>query len=82
MVALNVTVVRVQRQAKVSKETTLLDGFDLGPPNWRVYVRGLNHSVHEGMKGISNVKVHLKTHSGNVNIKLLLLLCIQGLRSG
>ena len=25
---------------------------------------GLNRSIHEGMKEISNVKVHLKTHSG------------------
>ena len=29
----------------------------------------LKLSVHEGMKGISNVKVHLKTRSGNVNIE-------------
>ena len=27
-----------------------------------------NRTVHEGMKDISNVKVHLKTGSGNVNI--------------
>ena len=29
---------------------------------------GLNRFVHEGMKHISNVKVHLKTCSGSVNI--------------
>ena len=29
---------------------------------------GLNRFVHEGMNHISNVKVHLKTRSGNVNI--------------
>ena len=28
----------------------------------------LNRFVHEGMNLISNVKVHLKTRSGNVNI--------------
>ena len=33
----------------------------------------LNKSVHEGLKDISNVKVHLKTRSGNVNINLLTL---------
>ena len=35
---------------------------------WRVYGCGLNRSVHEGMNHISNVKVHLKIRSGNVNI--------------
>ena len=29
--------------------------------------RGLKLSVHEGMKDISNIKVYLKTPSGNVN---------------
>ena len=29
---------------------------------------GLNRFVNEGMNHISNVKVHLKTRSGNVNI--------------
>ena len=51
------------------KRVLLLDGIDVGPPKWPIYGRGLNQSVHEGMKDISNVKVHLKTHSGNVNIK-------------
>ena len=31
---------------------------------------GLNRSVHEAMNIISNVKVHLKTSSGNENIQL------------
>ena len=48
------------------KQTMLLDGINVGPPKWGIYGRGLNRSVHEGMKDISNVKVHLKTHSGNV----------------
>ena len=30
--------------------------------------RGLNRPVHEGMNNVSNVKVHLPTHSGNENI--------------
>ena len=47
---LNVMAIRAQRQAKVSKETTLLDGIDVGQPNWRVSGCGVNHSVHEGMK--------------------------------
>ena len=36
--------------------------------------RGLNHYLHEGMKAISNVKVHFKTRSGNVNISEIKLL--------
>ena len=47
----------------------LLDGVDFGSPLWRVCGCGLNQSVQEAMKDISNVKVHLKTQSGNVNIK-------------
>ena len=31
----------------------------------------LNRFIHEGMNHISNVKVHLKTRSGNVNILLI-----------
>ena len=61
-------VIRVQCQANVSKQTTLLHGIDVGQLKWRVCGHGLNRSVHEGMNDISNVKVHLKTHSGNVNI--------------
>ena len=34
---------------------------------------GLNRFVHEGMNHSSNVKVHLKTRSGNVNIWLSIL---------
>ena len=62
-------VIRVQRHAIVSKQTRLLDSADIGPFKWRICGRGLNRSVHEGMNDISNVKVHLKTHSGNVNIQ-------------
>ena len=60
--------IRVQRHTNVSKQATLLDGLDVSPLKWRVYVCGLNPFVHEGMNHISNVKVHLKTRSGNVNI--------------
>ena len=63
--------IRVKRHANVRKQTTLLDGVEVGPPNWRVHERGLNlHvSVHEGMKDISIENVFLKACSGNVNIK-------------
>ena len=60
--------IRVQRHANVSKQATLLDGFDVSPLKWRVCGCGLNRFVHEGMNHISNVKVHLKTRSGNVNM--------------
>ena len=66
--ALNVMAIRVQRHANVSKQPTLLDGLDVSPLKWRVSGCGLNRFVHEGMNYISNVEVHLKTHSGNVNI--------------
>ena len=46
----------------------LLDGVDVGPPKQCVCWRGLNRYVHEAMNCISNVKVYLKTRSGNVNI--------------
>ena len=57
----------VQRHTNVSKEATLLDGLDVSPLKWRVCGCGLNRFVHEGMNHISNVEVHLKTRSGNVN---------------
>ena len=60
--------IRVQRHANVSKQATLLDGLDVSPLKRRVWGCGLNRFVHEGMNHISNVKVHLKTRSGNVNI--------------
>ena len=60
----------VQRHANVSKQAKLLDGLDASPLKWRVFRCGLNLFVHEGMNHISNVKVHLKTRSGNVNIVL------------
>ena len=61
--------IRDQRHAQVRKQTTLLSGVDVGPPEWRVCGRGLNPSVLEAINYISNVKVHLRTRSGNVNIK-------------
>ena len=61
---------RVQRHANVSKQATLLDGLDVSPLKWRVCGCGLNGFVREGMNDISNVWVHLKTRSGNVNILL------------
>ena len=60
--------IRAQRHANVSKQATLLDGLDVSPRKWRVCECGLNQFVHEGMNHISNVKVHLKTGSGKVNI--------------
>ena len=60
--------IRVQRHANVSKQATLLDGRDVSPLKWRVCGSVLNRFVHESMNHISHVKVHLKTHSGNVNI--------------
>ena len=60
--------IRVQRHANVSKQATLLDGLDVRLFKWRVCWCGLNRFVHEGMNHISNVKVHLKTPSRNVNI--------------
>ena len=68
ILTLNVMAIRVQRHANVSKQATLLDGVDVTTLKWRVYGCGLNRFVHEGMNTISNVKVHLKTRSGNVNI--------------
>ena len=61
--------IRAQSQTKVSEQTTLLDGVDVSPPKQLVCWRGLNRYVHEAMNSISNVKVHLKTRSGNVNKK-------------
>ena len=61
--------IRVQRHANVSKQATLWDGVDVTTLKWRVYGCGLNRFVHEGMNTISNVKDHLKTRSGNVNIR-------------
>ena len=61
-------VIRVQHHANVSKQAMLLNKFDVSPLKWHVCGCGLNRFVHEGMNHISNVKVHLKTCSGNVNI--------------
>ena len=66
--AFNVMTIRARRQTKASKQAMLLDSVDVSPPKQRVCWRGLNRSVHEAMNTISNVKVHFKTRSGNVNI--------------
>ena len=55
--------IRVQRHANISKQATLLDGLDVSQLKWRVCGCVLNRFVHEGINGISNVKVHLKTRS-------------------
>ena len=59
--------IRVQRHANASKQATLLDGLDVSQLKRRVYGCGLNRFAHEVMNDISNVKVHLKTRSGNVD---------------
>ena len=61
--------IRVQRHANVSKQATLLDVLDVCPLKWHVCGCGSNRFVPEGMNHISNIKVHLKSRSGNVNIK-------------
>ena len=62
--------IRVQRHTNVSKQATLLDGLDVSPQKWCICGCGLNRFVHEGMNHISNVEVHLKACSGNVNIEI------------
>ena len=59
---------------KNSSKQTLLDGVGVGQLKWNVCGHGLNRSVHEGMNDISNVKVHLRTCSGNVNIMISILI--------
>ena len=61
--------IHVQRHVNVSKQATLLDGLDVSPLKWHVCGCVVNRFVYEGMNHISNVKVHLKTRSGNVDIK-------------
>ena len=58
----------VRRHANVSKQAMLLDGLDVSLLRCRVCGCGLNQFVHEGMNHISNVEVHLKARSGNLNI--------------
>ena len=65
--------IRVQRHANVSIQATLLDGIDVSLLKWRKCGCGLNRYVHEGMNHISNVEVHLKTRTGNVNIDYRIL---------
>ena len=67
-------VIRVKRHANVSKQATLLDGLDVSLLKWRVCGCGLHRFVHEDMNHISKVTVHLKTHSGNVNILFSILI--------
>ena len=44
--------IHVQHHTNISKQTTLLDGVVVGSPKWCLCGRGLNRSVHEGMKDI------------------------------
>ena len=62
----------LQCHPNVSKQSMLLDGLGVIPLKWPVCGGGLILFVHEGMNNISNVKVHLKTLSGNVNILKIL----------
>ena len=48
--AFNIMTIRTRCQTNVSKQTTLLDGVDIGMPKQRVCWRGLKSSVHEAMK--------------------------------
>ena len=72
--AFNVMMISAPHQTNASKQSMLLDGVDVGPPKQRVSWRGLNRFVYEAMNNISNVKVHLKTPSGNVNISACMLI--------
>ena len=60
--------IRVQCHKNVSKQATLLDGLEVSLLKWCGCGCGLNRFVHEGISHISNVKIHLKTGSGNVNM--------------
>ena len=62
--------IRAPHHANISLQAMLLDVLNISPLKWRVFEYCLNRFVHEGMNHISNVKVHLKTCSGNVNIDL------------
>ena len=71
----NVITIHAQRQTNVGTQTTLLDWVEVGPPKQCVCWCGLNRSDHEAMNNILNIKVHLKTRSGNVNINESLDFC-------
>ena len=58
--------IRDHCHTNVSEKTILLDDVDVGLPKWHVCMHGLRDS----MSDISNVQVHLRTGSGNVNIYL------------
>ena len=64
---LNVMAMCVQLHANVSKQQRYWMVLALVQFKWRVCGCGLNWIRHEGMYDISNVTVHLKTCSGNVN---------------
>ena len=72
--------IHVQRHANVSKQAMLLDELDVSPLKLHVCGCGLNRFIHEGMNHISNLKFHLKTRSGNVNMSIFAL--IKGHNSG
>ena len=46
---------QIQGHANASKQTTLVEGVDVGPPKWHNCGRDLNRYVNEGMKDNSNV---------------------------
>ena len=62
--------IRVQSHSNVSKQATLLDGLDVSQLKLPACGSGLNRFVHEGMNDILNVKVHLNSRSGIVNIQM------------
>ena len=64
---LNIIAIRVKSQEHVSIQATLLDDIYVGPLILCIFVCGLNGFVHECMNNMSNVKVHLKTRSVNVD---------------
>ena len=55
---LSLLAIHDQHLANISRQM-LLDGIDVGLPNWYVCRRGLNQSVHEGINNISNVTIHI-----------------------
>ena len=56
----NIMGICVQHHANISKQTTLLDGIDVGPPKWHICGCGLNRSVHLGMSDVPKRKIHRK----------------------
>ena len=63
--------IRVQHHTtSVNKQHYWMDLTLVSPLKWHVCGCGLNQFVHEGMNDISNVKVHVRTSSGSVNIRI------------